>query len=250
MSTATNMWEQTESIASRHEGGSGTWIRLQNDGDREVVVFLGEPYPREVVFVDGKYELFSEEHKAAGLKSSLRVAINAAIAESREVKVLEMGVLLFKELAAMRAKRPLHKWSFEVQRHGAAKDPKTRYSLLPEEQLSAEDQAAFAGLDLIDLAALYGDNEAGGDDPILGSYDAPKSTGAKGKGKPAGDSPIDEATAKRIVTALKSRPREEVDAFTAHFGVQRIKDLPKSKVEEALAYVERLTQPEEVDPFA
>ena len=242
MSSAASMWERTEGIASRHDGGGGQWIQLKNDGDREGVVFLGEPYPREVVFVDGKYELFNDVHKAAGHKSSLRVAINAALVETREVKVFEMGVMLFKELAAMRNKRPLEKWSFEVQRHGAPKDPKTRYSLLPEDQLSAADQKAYAALELIDLAALYGDT----DDGALGSYDAspPAAAASKTSGQ------VDEATSRRIVAALKALPRADVDAFLAEFDIKRVKDLPASRVAAALAHVERLTTGDDIDPFA
>ena len=52
---ATNMWEQTEEMAKKHDADSSTWLKLANDEDKAVVVFLGEPYPREVSFVDGKY---------------------------------------------------------------------------------------------------------------------------------------------------------------------------------------------------
>src|SRR5690606_14483157 len=80
----TSMWDRTEEMAKRHDQGSSTWLKLADDGDKEVVVFLGEPYPREVVFADGKYEPFTDEHKAKGLKPSLRVAFNVALFETKE----------------------------------------------------------------------------------------------------------------------------------------------------------------------
>ena len=235
----TNMWTETDSMVKRQEAAGGIWVQLKNDGDKEVLVFVGGPYPREVVFVDAKYEIFNESHKAAGHKSTLRVAINAATYPGKEMKVLEMGVMLYRDLAAMREKRPLDRWAFEVQRHGGPKDPKTRYSLLPEVQLSAEEAAAFASLKQHDLASLYDD--AADDGTSIGSYDR------AGSGAQA----IDPAAAQRLVQALKTLPRSAADEFCAHFGVQRIKDLPASRASEATAYVERLAAPPaDIDPFA
>ena len=73
-----------------------------------------------------------------------------------------------KDLVRVREKYTLEKWAFEIQRHGAAKDPKTTYSLLPEHQLTPEQQKEFQGLKLQDLEKLYS-GEGSGDS--LGSYD-------------------------------------------------------------------------------
>ena len=152
---ATSMWQQTEEMAKKHDQGGSLWLKLAGDGDKAVVVFLGEPHPREVAFVDGKYVEVDEKMKAAGTKASLRVALNVALYDSKEVKVLEQGVMFFKDLVRVREKYGLEKWAFEIQRHGAAKDPKTTYSILPEHQLSVEQQKAFQALPQHDLAKLY-----------------------------------------------------------------------------------------------
>jgi hypothetical protein len=152
---APSMWQQTEEMAKKHDQGGSLWLKLGNDGDKAVVVFLGEPHPREVCFVDGKYMPFDEKLKAQGLKPSLRVALSVALYDSKEVKVLEQGVMFFKDLVRVREKYGLEKWAFEIQRHGAAKDPKTTYSILPEHQLSAEQQKAFQALPQHDLEKLY-----------------------------------------------------------------------------------------------
>ena len=230
-----SMWQQTEEMAKKHDQGGSLWLKLAGDGDKAVVVFLGEPHPREVAFVDGKYVEVDEKMKAAGTKASLRVALNVALYDSKEVKVLEQGVMFFKDLVRVREKYGLEKWAFEIQRHGAAKDPKTTYSILPEHQLSVEQQKAFQALPQHDLAKLYsGEADSGGakGGQSLDSYD--KKSDAKGDGTVAPN------VAQGLVTALKALPREATDKFLAKFGVQRIKDLPTSQVEKARAFVEQL----------
>jgi hypothetical protein len=239
------MWQQTEEMASRHEQSGGLWLKLAGDGDKAVVVFLGEPHPREVCFVDGKYVELDDNLKAQGLKVSLRVALNVALFDSKEIKVLEQGVVFFKDLVRVRDKYGLDKWAFEVQRHGAAKDPKTSYSILPEHQLTAEQQKAFKALPLHDLAKLYaGEAEGGG--ASLDSYDK------------KADAAVSPSIAQGIVTALKALPREATDRFLQKFGVQRIKDLSAVQTEKARAFVEQLQAEfaaanvgeSDVDPFA
>ena len=238
----TSMWDRTEEMAKRHDQGSSTWLKLTDDGDKEVIVFLGEPCPREVVFLDGKYEPFTEELRAKGHKASLRVAFNVALYETKEVKVLEQGVVFFKQLLQIRSKRALNEWAFEVQRNGAARDKNTTYSILPEHKLTPEEQAEFKALPLHDLEKLYGDD--GGES--LGSYDR------------KGDGAVDPKTAQAIVQSLKALPREAVDRFCEKFGIARIKDLPAAQVEKARAFVETLeaevngkdNSNDEIDPFA
>ena len=250
---APSMWQQTEEMAKKHDQGGSLWLKLGNDGDKAVVVFLGEPHPREVCFVDGKYMPFDEKLKAQGLKPSLRVALSVALYDSKEVKVLEQGVMFFKDLVRVREKYGLEKWAFEIQRHGAAKDPKTTYSILPEHQLSVEQQKAFQALPQHDLAKLYsGEGDSGGakGGQSLDSYDKKSDT--------KGDGTVAPNVAQGLVTALKALPREATDKFLAKFGVQRIKDLPTSQVEKARAFVEQLQTESaapaaaetEVDPFA
>lgn len=232
---ADSMWQRTEEMAKKHDQGGSLWLKLTGDGDRAVVVFLGDPYPREVAFVDGKYVDVDDAMKASGIKASLRVAFNVALYDSKEVKVLEQGVMFFKDLVRLREKYGLEKWAFEVQRHGAAKDPKTTYSILPEHQLSAEQQKVFQALAQHDLAKLYAGESDGG---------------AKGDGV------ICPSVAQGLVNALKALPREATDRFVAKFGVQRIKDLPASQADRARAFVEQLqaqsaaAHQTDVDPFA
>lgn len=188
---------------------------------------------------------FDDKLKAQGLKPSLRVALNVALYDTKEVKVLEQGVTFFKDLVRVREKYGLEKWAFEIQRHGAAKDPKTTYSILPEHQLTPEQLKEFQGLKLQDLEKLYSGEGTSGD--ALGSYDRKD------------DGIIDAGTAQAIAAQLKTMPREAVDRFCKKFGVARIKDLPAAQVEKARAFLEVLASEfaapaaatnNETDPFA
>jgi hypothetical protein len=237
------MWQQTAEMAKRHDQNAGRWLRLQSDGDRAVVVFLGEPHPREVCFVDGKYVEFDEKLKAEGHKASLRIAINVALLESGEVKVLELGVMFFKDLVRVKEKYGLEKWAFEVQRHGAPKDPKTSYSILPEQALTPEQQAAFQSLEREDLANLYAAEKS--EPPKFGSYDT-KEPGV-----------VDVRIAQGFAQQLKALPREAVERFLQKLNIQKIKDLPAAQLEKARALVSQLESEfaardtsTEVDPFA
>lgn len=249
---ATSMWQQTEELAKRHDQGGSLWLKLAADGDKAVVVFLGEPHPREVCFSDGKYVDYDDKAMAAGLKPSLRVALNVALYDSKEVKVLELGVMVFKDLVRVREKYGLEKWAFELQRHGAAKDPKTTYSILPEHQLSAEQQKAFQALPQHELAKLYSGESQGGANggQSLDSHDK--------KAEAKADGPVAPNIVQVLVAALKALPREATDRFLAKFGIQRIKDLPAAQLEKAHAFVEQLqtdfatpaSDDGEIDPFA
>jgi hypothetical protein len=158
--------------------------------------------------------------------------------------VLEQGVVFFKQLLQMRSKRSLGEWAFEVERHGAPKDPKTTYSLLPEQKLTDEERTEFQSLPLHDLEKLY--EEGGTDSEDLGSYDRKD------------DGVVDPNRAQAMVRSLKMLPREAVDRFLQKFNISRIKDLPAVQTDKALAFIETLEAElggkddtsGDVDPFA
>jgi hypothetical protein len=171
------------------------------------------------------------------------VALNVALYDSKEVKVLEQGVMFFKDLVRVREKYGLEKWAFEIQRHGAAKDPKTTYSILPEHQLSAEQQKAFQALPQHDLAKLYsGEGDSGGKGGAVARL-------LRQEGR--------DQERRRHLAQRGAGHRHRAQGAAARgdgqvpqkFGVQRIKDLPASQVEKARAFVEQL-QTESAAPAA
>jgi len=172
--------------------------------------------------VDGKYMPFDEKLKAQGLKPSLRVALSVALYDTKEVKVLEQGVVFFTDLVRVREKYGLEQWAFEIVRHGEAKDPQTTYSILAELELSAEQQKVYQALPQHDLEKLYASESEGGGTAPIGSYD--QKTGGT----------VDPKVAQAIATQLKALPREAVDRFLQKRGV------PAAQVEKARAFLEQL----------
>ena len=231
-----NAWDHAAGMADKHASSGGIFIRLTGDGDKVIGAFCGEPFPREVVWTGDRYETFDPDVHT-DKRPSLRVMINFYVPAEQDMKVIEGGTVWFKDVLKVRDKYGLDKWLFEVERHGEAGDPKTTYTILPEEKLTDAHKAEIAGAGLHDLGALVsGDGGSGGDDP-----------------------PIDAETASELVTRLKALPRSEVNTFLEQFKVQRVRDLRKSDVEaarqllgglEARARRQAAPAQTEVDPFA
>lgn len=142
--------------------GTGKFINLRDDGDRFVGVFLGEPATREVVFVGGRTEEFTDQHRAQGLRPRLTISLNVATYPDKQVKIYECGARVFKDILRVRDKYGLENWAFEVQRHGAKGDQDTTYSVMPEHQLTPTEKAEYARLQLHPLTT----SAAPGDDNV------------------------------------------------------------------------------------
>ena len=243
-----SMWDQAAEMANQ-SGKGGRFVKLQNDGDKVDVVFLGEPFPLEVCFVNGRYVRFTEELKSQGHKSSLRVAFNVALVDSKEVKILEISVVLFKDVLQVREKYGLDRWSFEVRRRGAANDPKTTYTILPDRQLTPEQQKEFQALPLHDLESFFAETAS----------ETNRTNGALGasSSKPNGGA-VAVKTTQSIAVILRSLPMEAASRFCKKFGIERIKDLPSERGDDSISYLDELEaefrvlqEPKpEVDPFA
>jgi hypothetical protein len=224
-------WERAEQFS--HRESSSQWLKLANDGDRAVVVFVGEPHPREVVFDAGGYHTFTPEHEARGLKPTFRFPINVAVLPNFEVKVLEVGASLMRDVLRVKKKYSLETWAYEVVRRGAAKDPKTTYDLLPEQQLTAEEQRRVGALKLLDLVALY--------DGRAETAAAPAPV------------PIDDPTAKDLVERLRALPRPAVDAWLHEMKIARVRELTTDRLAEARTRIKQLAdhaKAPSADPFA
>ena len=239
----TDAWQHTAELARKHSRSKDSlWLKLREDGDRAVVAFVGAPHPREVCFLDGRYVTFNDELAAAGRKPSLRVVVNVVDPETGELRAFEMSSAVYSTLFELLQKRPADKWAFEVQRHGAPRSPQTTYTVIPERELTTEEQAAFAGLKPLDLPDLCGENKQA--TPDLNSFDRKPPT------------PISAQDAEDLGGALKALPQDVIRRFCQHFGVTRIKDLPAERVAEAFAFVrETPAAPatgsgHEVDPFS
>jgi hypothetical protein len=233
-----NAWAETQEKAERQAERGGIFIRLKNNGDKVVGAFCGDPYAKEVVWTGQRYEELDPnkpEHK--GAKQSLKVSLNFFVPAEGKMKVIEGSAQFFKGIVKVKEKYGIENWLFEIERQGEAGDPKTKYSILPEEKISAELRAQMNKAELHDLASIG-----------AGSEEEPDS--AQGKSTSAG--PISEQDAQGIVERLKLLPKSDVTAFLAKFGVQRVRDMKSSDVSAAMALLNELDggAGEEVDPFA
>ena len=241
----TTAWEMATTMADKHANSGGIFVRLANNGDKIVGAFCGEPYAREVIWTGERYEQFDENNSAhQGKRPSLRVMLNFYVPAEGAMKVIEGGTVWFKDVLKVRDKYGLDKWLFEIERHGDAGDPKTTYSILPEEKLDDEMRARIAAAEAHDLKSIGAGNDE--DASGKGSTATKKSSNAAG--------PIDPRVAGDLVAKPKALPRSDVDAFLAEFGVQRVRDLEAKHETAARAFIDQLltkqSQPEEVDPFA
>ena len=242
-----NAWDKAKSLADKHSSSGGLFVKLASDGDKVVGIFLGEPLAREVHWNGERYDECTGDkgcsHCTDGKRPSLRAAMNFYVPAEKAVKVIEGGTTWFKDLFKCRDKYGLDKWTFEVERHGGAGDPKTTYTILPDERLSDDQRTELAGLQLHDLRKVYSGGEASGD---FASYD-----------KATGDGPLDARVASELVTRLKALPRDAVDGFLKKFGVKRVRDMKATDEAAARAYIDGLEGKQkpaastgEVDPFA
>jgi hypothetical protein len=244
----TNAWETAKGLTEKHASAGGIFVRLASNGEKVTGVFCGEPFAREVVWTGERYEAFDPKnpaHQADGKRPSLRVAMNFYVLAENTMKVIEGGTQWFKDVLKVRDKYGLDKWSFEIERHGEAGDPKTKYTILPEEKIDATLRGKIAQGQLHDLETTVG---GGADEDDAKPASAPRAATSK-------DGPIDPATAADLVARMKVLPRTDLETLLAQLGVQRVRDLKASEAERAKSMLAALEagvqgEPAEIDPFA
>jgi hypothetical protein len=205
-------------------------------------VFCGEPYAREVIWTGERYQEFDPKnpaHAIDGKRPSLRVAINFFVPAEGAMKVVEGGTQWFKDLLKVRDKYGLDTWSFEIERHGEAGDPKTKYSILPDEKIDATLRSKLSAARLNDL-------------PVLVGGETRAATGTPPAAQTSESDEIDPRTVTEFISRLKLLSRDQVTSLLADFEVARVRELRASDVgrfEFALSELERAGGAE-IDPFA
>jgi hypothetical protein len=213
----TDAWEVAQKLVEKHANQGGIFVRLANDGDKVVGVFCGDPYAREVYW-DGA--AFTETPPESGtVKCSVRTAMNFFVPAEGAMKIIEGNSMWFKDVVAVRDKYGLAKWSFEIKRHGKAKDTKTKYSILPESPVDDALRAKIAAAPLHDLGATVAD-----------AVEASVAAGA---------APIDLDTAHQVIERLRPLPRTVADAFLKEFRISRIRELLSVDLPAALRFIDR-----------
>ncbi len=242
-------WERTTKLAEKHSNQGGLFIRLSNNNDKVIGAFCGAPYGREVVWTGERYETYSPSIHT-DKKASLRVMMNFFVPSENAMKVIEGGAAWFKDLIKVRDKYGLEKWLFEVERHGEPRDPKTKYTILPEEKLDAAISARIEENGLHNLAALVGDEEEEREGHAS-HHSAP--TASTQDEQTTG---LSQQVAGDLASRLRQLSRADVELFLSELGVRRVRDLTPGQVSAAHDLIDRLEregQPNysaDQDPFA
>lgn len=267
--TTKSMWETAEEMANTYAKG-GTWVRMQDDNDKVVGMFRGEPKPRERCFnpKTEKYEEYGEDQKKLKMKPQLRIAM-CLVTPDEICHIWEMSVQAFKTLLEVKKKYGLDRF-YEITRKGEKGDTKTSYTILPEDPPSKEVLEKMHAVELLDIEAEYARGADDDDDKTKGSQkefkkkEAEKKAEEKRAETPAASPPpaaapalavappapvapavaavppqadtIDAKIAQSIGVVLKELPKmaDGLKAFLGHFEIKRIKDIPKAKEQEAI----------------
>lgn len=257
-------WKETEKKADDAAVGGGIFLKLEDDGDTALIVWLGEPYGRDVIWTGERYLDAESDDGVAYLdnnpkkKASFRASMNALVLkkghkDDKELKVSEDGVQIFEngvnwfgDLCKIKDKYGLGVWAFELQRNGKARDPKTTYSMLPDTKIADID-----GLkERVESAMKDSLNDL--ENPVANNNDDDDDDKKKGNGV---SGTINDEQKTALVTDLKELGREVLDEFLTKFDVKQLKLLPASKVDEAIAFIAEkkggnAAAEEEIDPFA
>lgn len=261
-------WESASQTAEKAAKNGGIFARLENDGDRIIVAFLGEPEAKEVHWIGEGTEICSGEgckHCKRGDEPGARFSINVYVKsraskgedleEVGKVQIFEQGVRWFRDVEAVKAKYGLEKWWFEIERKGKAGSKKTKYSVLPEEKFTDEEKKMLAAVELNDLSNPRSDDDDDNDDDD--DDDTPKKKADKKVVpiKSKSDGPMDADDVAEIVKKMQNQPKDQLKVFLEKFGVKRFKDLKASQKNDVFAFIKNLEGPpseseDEEDPFS
>ena len=213
------------------------FLRLEEDGDRVSVFFAGTPYSR-YVYWDGQQT--REWSEGCGQKKTLRVTQNIVLCDIEDdkleiigVKVLEQGKRFYQNVSKRDKKYGIHNWVFEVERSGGKGDTDTTYDIDAEYELSDKEREKLMAMELFDLEELYA--ELAGDDDKKHHKPVKKE-------EPDEDDDISAEQRKELVELFKTLddPEAEGKKFCKEFGIDKVRNLPKSRFKRALKYIDRL----------
>jgi hypothetical protein len=242
-------WDTAKAAAD--ESGGGLFIKLADDKDSFIGVFLGEPETRRQVYndKDSTYREFTDEDSKKGVKPRVSFSMNVyqldvakgakgETAVKGELKIFGMNAATFKDLFTCKEKYGTDKWAFEVIRNGKKKDTKTTYSILPDHQISGVIAKQIAEIEkLHDLTNAKGDDAETDMDSHKkekGEKSSAKTNGTAAPAAPATDSLIDEATKVQIIDRLKPHPQDKILALLKGLGIAKVRELKSSQLPDML----------------
>lgn len=226
------------------------------DGHSVLGVFVGKPFIRSVYWQEGGgYQPWEE---GCGKGKTLLTSMNFAVVKMVDKKPVFQGLQLceqsktfFKDVSKLDTKYGIDNKVFEISREGVKKD--TKYTILPECDITPELRKVLDGLTLFDLEASS-------------TSESPVKMGESGTPKDDSSGPeemVDKAVADALIDDLKALSEwraEIVNEFLAEFKIRKIRELPASMKDSARTWVDSELEgmrhgkadeePGTADPFA
>ena len=234
------------------------FLRLEEDGDKVLVFFAGQPFTR-YTYWDGQQT--HEWSEGCGQKKNLRLAMNVIICSVGEssfdilsTKVFEQGKRFYQSVSRRDKKYGIHNWLFEVERSGSKGDKETRYDIEAEYELSDKEREELMAIELFDLEEFYAELNSSDSDKKQRKPDKPpKDEEAE---EDDDDALIDKEELGELIKMFRTLgdPEAAGRKFCEEFDIKKVKDLRRAQLKKALKYLDKLIaaeQPESDDesPF-
>ena len=221
----TNGWNAANQLLEESAHGGDLFVKLASSGDKVVGVFCGEPFAHKVHWVVDQYQNCDGaqcEHCTAGNRASPRFVLNFYVIADGEMRIFKGSRQWYEDVVKVREKYGLDAWAFEIERRGDKGDTKTTYTILPDNKLEPDLIKKIQAAKLHDLQALMS---------VKGSSTAkPASTSAALIGMDA---------AQALATRLRALTKDDVQAFLAAFGIERVRELRQSDESAAQTFLSK-----------
>lgn len=238
-------WDTANKTAENAKSRNGIFARLENNGDKMIVAFLGEPEAKEVHWTGDSTEICTGEDCKKCKKGDVpqaRFSINVYVktktadGDTQEVgktQIFEQGVLWYNKLEVVKAKYGLDKWWFEIERQGKAGSKKTKYTVLPEEKMTDDEKEELTKCKLNSLTSTRDDDEDDDDDDN-NTKNNKQSSSSK---KESSDGTMNADDVSDIMRRMQNQPKDEIKKFLEKFNVKRFKDLKSSQRADAIKFL-------------
>jgi hypothetical protein len=243
-------WDETTELTQRSY--ASIWKRLVNDKDLMLVAFRGAPYGLLVHWIVETQDYATCTgtacgHCKANVKKSARVLLNVFVLDEQRMMVFEGSGKTYETINDARKEtgKKFESTAWQVTRHGAAGNTKTRYAVWPKRDLTPEELALIAKTPLHDLkraAAEARDDE---------EEDRPAPTAAQ---PPAAAPDPDAKIAPAVVAEFRKRlgplpVREKAyKPILAYFGCARLDEIRASDEHRARGLIEAAERGEPIPP--
>jgi hypothetical protein len=242
-------WNRTTEFTQQNY--AGRWKRLANDKDQMLVAFLAAPLPLLVHWLQALQDYApcmnaGCVHCKAGVKKSVRVLLNVFALDEQRMMIFECSGKTYETINDARKEtgKDFAVKTWQVTRHGAAGSTKTRYTVWPKRDLTAEEMALIAKTPLHDLESAAA--EARDDD----DEDRPAPTAAAPAAAPDPDAKISPAVVaefRKRLGPLHVREKAYKPILT-YFGCARLDEIPASDEHRARSLIDRAERGESIPP--